>query len=71
MRRVVAEWWSVNVVELVPVKTPVADEFFSELLVVSLHLRHGRAECGQATRHVSVLAILVKNEPLGMFFHDS
>ena len=70
MRRVVAHWCAVNVVELVPVKTPLADKFFGQLLVVRLHLRHRRAQRGQVTRHVSVLAILVENQPLGMFLHD-
>ena len=70
MCRVIASGHAVNVVQLRPVKSPLADKSFRKLLVISLHLRHSRTQRRQPTRHPRVLAILIKNQPLRMLLHD-
>ena len=70
VRRVVAHGHGIDVVELRAVVSPIANEFLRELLVVSLHFGHSRTKSGQIARHASVLAILIQDEPLGMFLHD-
>jgi hypothetical protein len=66
MGRVVAHGHAVDVVQLGAVESPVANKFLGQLLVVSLHFRHGRTQCRQVARHTSMLAVLVEDEPIRM-----
>src|SRR5579872_592249 len=70
MRRVVASGNAVDIVELRAVESPIANEFFSELLEICLDFRHCRAKSCEVASHARVLAVLVEDEPVRMFLHD-
>src|SRR5277367_922645 len=70
VRGVVAHRDGPNIVQLVAVKPPVANEAFSKLFVVRLHSRYRRAERRQIACHNRGLAVFVEHQPVRVFFHN-
>ena len=69
MLRVIASWNGVDVVQLVAVKAPVANEFFRQLLVILLHFWQRRIENCEITEHAGRFAIFAQHKPVRMFLH--
>src|SRR5216117_2597592 len=67
MRGVVARWNRKDVIQFAAVESPVANKFLGQLLVPRLHLGNRGAQRSQITSHARMLAVLVKNQPVGMF----
>ena len=67
---VVAGRHGVNIVELVSVETPIANETLRELLVVGLHFRQRGAQRRQIPGHARRLPGFVQHQPVRMFFHN-
>src|ERR1700730_7072812 len=67
---VVAKRRRPDVVQLVSVKSPLADETLGQLFVICLHLGHCRAERHKGARHPGGLPIFVEDQPIRMLLHD-
>src|SRR5437868_1048426 len=66
---VVASRNGVDVVQLVAIEAPLANELLRELLVVFLNLGQPGTEYSQTTKHSRGLAIFVQHGPIRMFLH--
>ena len=67
MLRVVTRRHGKRKIQLVAVKTPVADHSFCKLPIIFLNFRQSRAQSRKPGRHARVLSVFVEHQPIGMF----
>ena len=64
--RVIAWGRCVNVVQLVPVESPITNEALRQPFVISLHFRYRRTKCRQIARHPRRFPVFIKCQPVRM-----